>query len=70
MVIRSNKKLIIPKHIAIIMDGNNRWTKKHKLSGFVGHERGIDSIQKLQFFHHRVGIVTLPWVTVILGLWS
>ena len=45
MVIRSNKKLIIPKHIAIIMDGNNRWTKKHKLSGFVGHERGIDSIQ-------------------------
>ena len=27
------------------MDGNNRWTKKHKLKGFVGHEKGIDSIQ-------------------------
>ena len=35
----------IPKHVAIIMDGNNRWTKKHKLKGFKGHEKGIDAIQ-------------------------
>tara|TARA_B100000686_G_scaffold354558_1_gene465445 strand:- start:7133 stop:7792 length:660 start_codon:yes stop_codon:yes gene_type:complete len=27
------------------MDGNNRWTKKHKLKGFKGHEKGIDAIQ-------------------------
>ena len=40
-----NTKLITPKHVAIIMDGNNRWTKKHKLKGFAGHEKGIDSIQ-------------------------
>ena len=40
-----NTKLITPKHVAIIMDGNNRWTKKHKLKGFIGHEKGIDSIQ-------------------------
>ena len=39
------KKLITPQHVAIIMDGNNRWTKKHKLKGFAGHEKGIDSIQ-------------------------
>jgi len=42
---RSNTKLIIPNHVAIIMDGNNRWTKKHKLKGFAGHEKGIESIQ-------------------------
>ena len=41
----SKTKLITPQHVAIIMDGNNRWTKKHKLKGFVGHEKGIDSIQ-------------------------
>ena len=41
----SKLKLITPLHVAIIMDGNNRWTKKHKLKGFVGHEKGIDSIQ-------------------------
>ena len=45
MIRRSNTKLITPEHVAIIMDGNNRWTKKHKLKGFAGHEKGIDSIQ-------------------------
>ena len=42
---RSKTKLIIPNHVAIIMDGNNRWTKKKRLKGFAGHEKGIDSIQ-------------------------
>ena len=42
---RSKTKLIIPNHVAIIMDGNNRWTKKKRLNGFAGHEKGIDSIQ-------------------------
>ena len=42
---RSNTKIIIPKHVAIIMDGNNRWTKKHHFKGFKGHEKGISSIQ-------------------------
>ena len=41
----SKLKLITPQHVAIIMDGNNRWTKKHKLKGFKGHEKGIDAIQ-------------------------
>jgi len=45
MIIRSFKKIIPPKHVAIIMDGNNRWTKKHNLKGYVGHEKGIDSIE-------------------------
>ena len=45
MIRKSNTKLITPEHVAIIMDGNNRWTKKHKLKGFAGHEKGIDSIQ-------------------------
>ena len=42
---RSNTKIITPKHVAIIMDGNNRWTKKHNFKGFKGHEKGISSIQ-------------------------
>jgi undecaprenyl diphosphate synthase len=45
MIKRSNRKLISPKHVAIIMDGNNRWTKKHKLKGFKGHEKGIEAIE-------------------------
>ena len=38
-------KFIIPSHVAIIMDGNNRWTKKHELKGFKGHEKGMDAIE-------------------------
>ena len=44
-MIYSKTKFIIPKHVAIIMDGNNRWTKKHRLKGFKGHEKGIEAIQ-------------------------
>ena len=39
------KKILVPKHVAIIMDGNNRWTKKNKLKSFAGHEKGIKSIE-------------------------
>ena len=45
MIRRFNTKLIIPNHVAIIMDGNNRWTKKHELKGFKGHEKGMDAIE-------------------------
>jgi len=30
----------IPEHIAIIMDGNGRWAKKHALGRISGHKRG------------------------------
>lgn len=43
--IKKELKIIIPKHVAIIMDGNNRWTKKRKLSSFMGHQEGINSIR-------------------------
>ena len=30
---------IMPRHIAIIMDGNRRWAKEHKLDGSFGHKK-------------------------------
>ena len=30
----------LPRHVAIIMDGNGRWAKKHKLSVSRGHRQG------------------------------
>lgn len=33
------------KHIAIIMDGNNRWAKERGLSGIAGHEAGVERIR-------------------------
>lgn len=37
----------IPKHIAIIPDGNRRWAKKNKLVSFLGHNKGAEIIEKI-----------------------
>ena len=34
-----------PQHVAIIMDGNGRWAKKHRLPRFAGHNAGSENIQ-------------------------
>ena len=33
-----------PNHVAIIMDGNRRWAKKHDLDDLRGHEEGIKTL--------------------------
>lgn len=35
----------MPRHIAIIMDGNNRWAKQRHLPGLAGHKAGVDSVR-------------------------
>ncbi|MDP3448380.1 MAG: isoprenyl transferase [Eubacteriales bacterium] len=35
----------LPKHIAIIMDGNGRWAKKRRLSRSAGHRAGVDRLR-------------------------
>ena len=37
----------LPKHLAIIMDGNGRWAKKHGLFRTLGHESGTKSVKKI-----------------------
>jgi len=34
-----------PRHVAIIMDGNNRWAKAHRLKGIAGHKAGVDAVK-------------------------
>ena len=36
-----------PKHVAIIMDGNNRWAKMHHLPVLSGHKAGVDSVRSV-----------------------
>jgi undecaprenyl diphosphate synthase len=40
------KEKPLPKHIAIIMDGNGRWAKKKGLSRVKGHKAGIKTVRK------------------------
>ncbi|MEJ6005466.1 polyprenyl diphosphate synthase [Paucibacter sp. AS339] len=41
----SNK--IVPRHVAIVMDGNGRWAKKRFLPRFFGHKQGVDTLVKV-----------------------
>ncbi len=34
-----------PRHVAIIMDGNNRWAKKRFMPGVAGHKAGVDAVR-------------------------
>ena len=36
----------LPKHIAIIMDGNRRWAKERGLETRLGHKEGAETLKK------------------------
>ena len=46
----------IPKHIAIIMDGNGRWAKQRKLPRTMGHKAGVETIRRVIKESHILGI--------------
>lgn len=52
---RLNKKRI-PKHVAIIMDGNGRWAEKHGKARVFGHEQGVDSVRSVVEGAGEVGV--------------
>ena len=37
----------IPKHVAVIMDGNGRWAKEQNLTRLAGHKEGINTGKKV-----------------------
>jgi undecaprenyl diphosphate synthase len=47
------------RHIAIIMDGNNRWAKQRGLPGAVGHERGVERVREILEACRHLGIEVL-----------
>lgn len=46
----------MPKHIAIIMDGNGRWAKKRKLPRTMGHKAGVETIRRVLKEADRLGV--------------
>lgn len=46
----------LPKHIAIIMDGNGRWAKKRALPRSVGHREGAKTLKTISTFCGNLGI--------------
>ena len=49
-------ELIIPTHIAIIMDGNRRWAKKRGLPSQLGHNQGAKALEDIAVLCQKKGI--------------
>lgn len=51
-----NTELVIPEHVAIILDGNGRWAKAHKLPRNLGHKAGCEAVEQTVEDAARLGI--------------
>jgi undecaprenyl diphosphate synthase len=46
----------VPRHIAIIMDGNGRWARQRMLPRVAGHQRGVETIREMVAACHDLGV--------------
>ena len=46
----------LPRHVAIIMDGNGRWAKRKKKPRLFGHKAGADSVRDIVEISRKIGI--------------
>lgn len=50
---------VIPKHIAIIMDGNGRWAQNRRLPRIAGHQEGMNTVKKVTKHASKLGVKVL-----------
>ena len=60
----------IPKHIAIIMDGNGRWAKARSLPRISGHKEGINSVREITRVCGEIGVRHLTLYTFSTENWK
>jgi len=49
----------VPRHVAIIMDGNNRWAKQRGLPSAAGHKAGLEAVRTVMRACAELGVETL-----------
>jgi undecaprenyl diphosphate synthase len=49
----------LPRHVAIIMDGNGRWAKARRLPRVAGHRRGVEAVRRIVRKAGEIGIEVL-----------
>ncbi len=57
----ASKLTALPRHVAIIMDGNGRWAKKRLLNRIQGHEKGAEAVRNITESCIEFGI---PYLTL------
>jgi len=60
----------IPKHVAIIMDGNGRWAKRRGLPRVAGHREGINSVREIVRISGEIGVEILTLYTFSTENWK
>jgi len=62
--------MTIPKHIAIIMDGNGRWAKQRGNSRIFGHKEGVNSVRDIVEVCGQIGVKYLTLYTFSTENWK
>ena len=60
----------LPKHVAIIMDGNGRWAKRRGLPRAAGHKRGVDTVRDIVEACAEIGVKYLTLYTFSTENWN
>ncbi|MBG9980028.1 isoprenyl transferase [Facklamia sp. DSM 111019] len=60
----------IPKHVAIIMDGNGRWAKKRMMPRVFGHRKGVETLKEIVIRANELGIKILTVYAFSTENWS
>ena len=56
MNIENINKDLMPKHIAIIMDGNRRWAREKGLDPKLGHKAGAEALERIASYANEIGL--------------
>jgi undecaprenyl diphosphate synthase len=60
----------LPRHVAVIMDGNGRWAERRGLSRIEGHRAGLESVRAVVRAAHELGIQALTLYAFSLENWN
>ena len=60
----------LPRHVAIIMDGNGRWAKRHAFSVMKGHRQGVEALREIIRYSSNIGIEVLSLYAFSTENWS
>lgn len=63
-------KTRIPRHVAIIMDGNGRWARRQGQERGFGHQKGVDTVRRITEIASEVGVKYLTLYTFSTENWE
>ena len=64
------RRELMPRHVAVIMDGNVRWAQKRGLPSHAGHEAGVQSLRQLVELCGKWGIKVLTVFAFSFDNWA